>query len=300
MSPNHSSTGLISSRKSSSYLRALAALIAVSFADNSAFAVTQTSTWAGGISTLWSNANNWSPNTAAPSNGNAGSDYNVIIGVSTVLDITVTIDALTVNTGGILQTNAGTNFTINGPTLTNNGTIVVNTNENNSATALVFGGNTILSGNGTLSLNDNGNPAVAQITSAANVTLTQSSNHNTHGRRRLPAAFINNGTVNANVANTTLVLQSNAMTNNNLFEATTGSLNINSITVTQGAAGQISAAGGTVNINSSTISGGTLASSGGGLIQISGSSTIVGLTNTSNALHILPNANVKRHRQHHR
>ncbi len=274
---------------------ALASAFAVASAAAHSFATTTTSTWTGTTSTVWSNAANWSPNTADPSNGNNGvSDYDVIIGTPspTILDINATIDSLTVNAGGLLQSNGGESLTINGPTLTNNGTILINTNLANAVTSLGFAANTTLTGTGTLSLNDNGNPVVAQIVTAANVTLTQDVNHTINGHGGLDAALINNGTVNASVANTTLLLQSNPMTNNNLFEATAGTLSISSITVTQGLAGQISAAGGTVNITNSTVSGGTLASSSAGVIQITGSSTLTSLTNTSNALDILAGASV--------
>ena len=75
------------------------------------------------------------------------------------------------------------------------------------------------------------------------------------------------------------------MTNNNLFEATSGAtLAISGITVTQGASGQIIAvgAGSKVNlIGDATISGGTLSTSAGGVIQnSSGTNTIGSLTNS--------------------
>ncbi len=266
---------------------ALASVFAVASAAARSSATTTTSTWTGATSTLWSNAANWSPNTADPSNGNAGvSDYNVIIGAPspTLLDISVTIDTLTLNAGAHLQTNGGTTRTVNGPTLTDNGIITINANVANAGTTLTFGANTTLSGSGSVILTTNGNPATSQINTALNVVLTQASGHTISGNGELNAALINNGTVNANstAGTAALLLESNPMTNNSLFEATAGgTLQISGNTVTQGPSGQLLASNGTVSIINGTISGGTLNSALGGTIQTSGTSTLDSLTNNA-------------------
>ena len=234
----------------------------------SSFAVTQTETWAGTAGQNWNNATHWSP-TNIPNNGNAGiSDYNVVIGAGSpaVLDIPVTIDALTINSGAQLTINPNIVLTLNGPTLTDNGVIQVDTLS--AAASINFAANTTISGSGHILLNDFS--PFAKLTSAAGVTVTQAAGHTIDGVGEIDVALVNNGTVNSNatVGPRTLLLQSMPMTNNNLFEATGGSLlNISGIAVTQGAAGVILAdATSSVLINAgASVIGGTLTNGGGSL-----------------------------------
>jgi hypothetical protein len=248
---------------------ALSAAVATSRADT-------TSTWtnaAGGNN--WSTAGNWSPNSFDPSNGNGGVNYAVIIGTPspTVLDISVTIDALTLNSGGILNTNGGTTLTVNG-NVTDNGTITINAPQNGASTILAFANSTV-SGSGAIVLN--------YVTSNAqlNGTLTQAAGHTIKGFGEINAALTNNGTVNANINGQTLYLQSSNMTNSATFEATAGgSLYVSGIAVTQGASGQISAqTGSVVNFSGATVTGGTVTSAGTGVIAIVNNSTFSGVTN---------------------
>jgi hypothetical protein len=242
-------------------------------------------TWTGTASTLWSNANNWSTAPVDPNNGNGGVNYAVFIGTPapTTLNINVTIDSLTINTGGVLNTLVGTNLTLLG-NLVDNGTITVNSGQSGGATDLTFT-NSIVSGSGSIVLDVNTNNA--QI----NGSLTQSAGHTIQGFGEINAALTNNGTVNANAGGQTLFLQTNAMTNNAIFEATAGSvLNIGAITVTQGLAGQILAGNNSlVQLAGATITQGTLnstaanATANAGIIQITGGATTTFANVTNNA-----------------
>ena len=174
----------------------------------------------------------------------AGSKVNLTGGA------TISGGTLSTSAGGVIQNSSGTN-TIG--SLTNSGTLQYSRRHHAQrnrrpdrqrhdhrqqqqqafATVFSFGGGT-LSGTGSVTLNGIG--ANAQL----NGTLTQAAGHTIQGLGQINAALTNNGTVNANVNAGTLTLQTSAMTNNNLFEATSGGiLAISGITVTQGASGQI-------------------------------------------------------------
>ena len=241
----------------------IAALIsAVALLDGAARATT--STWVGGTSTSWNDPTNWSPSTNFPSNGNgAVSDYDVLINTATnqpALNVNATIDNLTLNTNANLTINGGITLNLAGPTLTNNGTILISTVT--APSFLNFTANTLLTGSGKIQLNTYSPDS--QITTAAGVTITNDVAQTIDGVGDINAALINNGTVNADspIGTRTLLLQTSNMTNNNLFEATgSAALNISGITVTQGANGTIASAGGTVNMTGVTINGGTITGS---------------------------------------
>jgi fibronectin-binding autotransporter adhesin len=83
----------------------------------------------------WSNAANWSLG-LVPNNGNAGNNYNVSLlsspAVNITLDISPTIDTLTLDSGSVLSTDSGTTLTTTGVTnggdieLYNGNTLTVN------------------------------------------------------------------------------------------------------------------------------------------------------------------------------
>ncbi|MGD0461038.1 MAG: PEP-CTERM sorting domain-containing protein [Tepidisphaeraceae bacterium] len=273
---------------------ALVGAIAVVDFTSRAGAVTQTSTWVGSSSANWSAAANWNPSNTDPSNGNASiSDFDVIINsvltpnVEPVLNVSATIDTLALGTGATLDIQDNTTLTVNGPTLTNNGMIIVNYNQSYPSTLDLVSGT--LSGSGSITLDDGGTSAVLAG------AFTQSSGHTINGLGTVTAALTNNGTVNANVSGNTLSLQTNNMTNNNLMEATSGAnLSVSAITISQGGAGEISAVGAnsTVDLSSATVTGGTLTSSSGGIIQtVSGTSTVGSLTNSA-TFNITDNTNL--------
>ena len=212
---------------------------------------TVTSTWTGATDSNWSNAANWSPNTFDPDDGNGGNDYDAIIGTPspTTLNISVTIDDLTINTGGLLNIQVNNTLNLNGTTVTDNGGIVVDSGDNGGTTILSFdNANSLLTGTGTVTLNAGGGSA--QLNTGTGDAVTQDVDHSIVGFGEINAALTNNGTVNANINGQTLMLQTNSMTNNSVFEATAGgTLNISGITVTQGVrVDRFPAAGGNVNL----------------------------------------------------
>jgi uncharacterized protein (AIM24 family) len=267
----------------------------------SAGAATQTSTWVGDDSSSWSDAGNWSPGNAFPSNGNGSiSDFDVVINsvsspdTTPILNVTATVDSLTLNTNAMLTLNPGQTLNVGGPTLLNEGTIQVDTFHSNAD--LNFVSTTLLTGSGTVMLDDYA--PNAQLTASAGATLTNDTNQTIDGIGEIDAPLVNNGTVNANFdsGNRTLLLQTNNMTNNATFEATGGGiLDVSGITVSQGASANITAGNGSeVVFTNATISGGTLntapntavspAPSNAGVMIVSAGSTltVIGPTLTNN------------------
>ncbi len=179
-----------------------------------------------------------------------------------------------VTNNGTLDIVGSSNINITG-NLTDNGAVVVNSN-NSSASTITFASG-ILSGTGTMTLNSSGTDAVVSG------TLTQSSGHTIMGLGEINAAITNNGTIDSSVNGQTLTLLTSNMTNNSLMEATGGGvLSISGITVSQGAAGQISASGSTVDIvGGAEISNGVLNTLSGGVIAATNSSidTLASVTN---------------------
>ncbi|HEX4053719.1 MAG TPA: PEP-CTERM sorting domain-containing protein [Tepidisphaeraceae bacterium] len=272
-------------------LVSLFAAIAVVDCASRAGAATQTYDWAGGTSANWSNSANWNPSATYPNNGNDSiTDFAVVINSVTTpnvepnLDVNSTIDTLSLGTGATLDILGNSNLTINGPTLTDNGTILVNANQSYPSTLDLVTGT--LSGSGAITLDDTGNGAILAG------TFTQSSGHTINGYGEITASLTNNSTVNANLTSKDLNLLTNNMTNNSVMEATNGGiLNIGAITITQGAAGSITAAANsTVDLTGSTINDGTLTSSGGGIIQtVSGDTSTIGSVTNNATLDVVAN-----------
>jgi hypothetical protein len=209
-------------------------------------------------------------------NGGTFSGGTVTLGGGGTLDViggTNSIQGLT--NSGAFNIQGGSAVYIVGP-LVDNGTITVNSDQVAAGTVLSFDGGS-LSGSGTLVLNSGSN--LAQLTG----TLTQAAGHTIAGQGELTAALTNSGTVNANVNAGTLYLLSINATNSATFEATSGGdLSIYASSVTQGANGLITAANGSnVSLVSSTVTGGTLSSSGTGVITATGTETLVSLTNNA-------------------
>ena len=259
-------------------------------------AATVSSVWTNSAgNNQWNTAGNWNP-AAVPNNGNGGNTYDVTIGspAGTLLDVTVTIDNLTVQSNGSLGIQDGQSLTIVGGALANNSTITINSNGGGDATVLRLGADTLLNGTGAIMLNATANSTGrAQITTAGTSVLTQAAGSSITGDGQINATLVNNGTVNANVGGSDLFLQTDNMTNNSLFEATGGGrLDISGITVTQGASGQISANNSTVNLSSASIVGGTLATASGGVIQSSSGSNLLTSVTNSGTLNILDNTSV--------
>ena len=141
---------------------------------------------------------------------------------------------------------SGTTLNIAGPTLVDNDRILINSDNGGGQAILFFGTNsTSVSGTGTIQFNAVGNvPSRAQLNGATNVTVTLGSGILSHGFGQINAFVINNGTISADVAGSDLILQTLSITNNATINALNGGrLDISGITLTQGAAGGVSATG---------------------------------------------------------
>ncbi len=173
-------------------------------------------------------------------------------------------------------------------TITNNGNI--NMASGGSATELVLStGNVSLNGTGTLTMSNNGNNWI--YSSTASGTLTVGSGQTISGSGQIgwdpiisapQLTLVNNGIIDATQSNPLYIRTSGGTTNTGTLEATSGTMILYGNTITQTGAGNISSTGSDVQLqNGVTIIGGTLNTSGAGLIHtVAGNSgTLENLTN---------------------
>ncbi|MBO6739810.1 MAG: hypothetical protein JJ916_08130 [Phycisphaerales bacterium] len=156
--------------------------------------------------------------------------------------------------------------------ITNNGTITVNPGGFGSATQLDFVNDGALIGNGQVVLNSF--DSRARIRTLNDSMATNTANHTIRGYGRIEAAMINNGTIRADVPSNTIFLNISDKTNNATMTAVNeAELDFNSITVTQGPSGQISANGVNtlIDLETANIVGGQLGTINGGSVQASNS-----------------------------
>jgi hypothetical protein len=236
------------------------------------------STWFLGASGNWNTAGNWSPSGVPNS---STTNVCIVDGLSTVtLDTSPSVASLQIASGNGLDISSGQRLNIFGPSLVNAGAIQITAGSNNAQ--LSTNGPVSLTGGGTVTLS-NSATNVAYIAQAVggspltNVDNTIKGSGNIGSNTGL--AFVNQGTVDANVSGQTLILTGSGVANSNLLEATNnGTLAIT--TNVNNTGGAITANGGTVAIsNSATITGGTLNSSGGGLLEsVGGGETLNGVT----------------------
>jgi hypothetical protein len=224
--------------------------------------------WLGGAGN-WSTGTMWSA-------GVPTSSSNVFIDNGLPAASTVTLDIggaaannVTISSGDSLSFSNNTNLTVSGTTISNAGSISLNSAGN--FTELIIGSsNVTLSGAGTLTLGNNANNYI--FGSAAADKLTNQSTIQGAGMiGNSQMALSNSGTINANqTANSLNIQTSNGVTNTGTLEATGGAnLNLNGDTYTNtGGTILASGTGSTVSLNDSvTITGGTLKGSGGGVVQ---------------------------------
>jgi hypothetical protein len=263
-------------------------------------------TWNGSASDLWSNASNWTPNTVPNS-----SSASVVITNTTnnpvLIDISPTIANLTLGnttTNDSLTQNNGQSLTIAGGTSA--GSLAIATGSTftlgstGSDTDLILAGTTgstiTLSGGGTLALSNNFNN---RIYSTSGDTLVNSAGNTIQGSGQIGinnggyAFTLNNqGTIDANHSTPLQVAPSNAVTNTGTLEATAGgTLNLGGTFSNSGGVIQSVGSGSTVNLGgtaASTINGGTLTTSGGGVLTAD-NSTLNGVTISSGSTLTLDN-----------
>ncbi|MBD3163543.1 MAG: hypothetical protein GF346_13655 [Candidatus Eisenbacteria bacterium] len=183
---------------------------------------------------------------------------------------------------GEIGLRSGTSTTLEGSTLTNEGTIQLNVDEDSDNAYLRIDANPYtLQGAGELVMGTAGNPQDAQINSyGANYVLTQAAGHTIRGTGQINATLVNDGTVTADVDGATIEIDGNEKTNNALFLAeNNGTLRI-AAPVTQGENGRIRADGGQVQLSASgDITGGTLETANGGTMKRNGSADMTDVTN---------------------
>lgn len=246
--------------------RTHSAIAAVSITTLIANAGMPTHSWLNPVSGNWNVSTNWDAGTVPT----VSSD--VRLGLSGAYTVSSTSNMLAgslevTNPDAILRIENSRTLDLFG-NLYNDGLIVVNPDSNISATQLDFEANATISGSGTIQLNSLSSRA--QIRTGTGITVTNGSTHSIVGWGQIPGSLINDGTVDANVAASQLLLNTNDKTNNALMRASSGgNLQINSILLLQSPGAMLEAVGvnSIVDFNSSTLTGGTLRATGGGLIR---------------------------------
>ena len=261
--------------------------------------------WTGGPGD-WSNASMWTaglPNTSDNALIDNGNSKNSPV----TLDINAAINNLAITTGDSLSFNPGTSLTVDGGTISNAGTIAINSASDANA-LLVLGANTTLKGSGTMTLStvlNNGGQAYIEgngftLTNAGSVIQGDG----IIGNGSLAIVNESGGVIDANSAGGSaqvgLYLNgSGNITNAGLLEATNSGILVISNAVNN-AGGNITANGSSaaVEMSNADIQGGTLNTLNGGTIEtvpgepttldgstkgaltLSASSTYTGPTNT--------------------
>jgi hypothetical protein len=271
--------------------------------------------WLGGFSTNWDHAQNWDTtdlmgNPVRPNNHPAfdpSREYNVIIdnnsGANHVVEILSeaapgarNINNLRVDAGDVLSMRNGT-LVIEEPTLENNGQILVGNNSEYNSNVTVTEPVTTFSGNGMLKL------AIRHQSrlQGENVEIVNAASHTIAGAGWIHGTGVrvtNHGTIDANIEPIPVHPVSNAnvleieaqLTNHGILRASNGGAvwltGPGARTSYANTAGIITAAdGSTIEIKSNAdVSGGTLSTSGSGVIKVStnGSFADVTLTPSSN------------------
>ena len=167
---------------------------------------------------------------------------------------------------------------LDGPTVTNHGTIMVNPEHSGYWADLIFSADTTLDGTGLVQLDYSS----AYMSTAGGATVTQGAEHRISGRGVLQAALVNDGTVEADVNGETMLLSGFTKLNHNLMRALDrGTLLAEGVTIDQAGGGTMRAEDDSiVRLTNATIIGGSLDSAGAGIVQHHGGhSTLTGVTN---------------------
>ncbi len=264
---------------------------AIIFMPNLANAALLNAVWNGGTGN-WNDASNWST-ANFPNNG--VDTYNVFIdsgnaaaSVAT-LNTTVTINDLTIDSPDQLDINAGQTLTLtSGSTLSNDGTLDINTFTFGNTTLRLSGaGNVDFIGNGTLIMSDV-QARIIGTNSGEKLTIQDMTIEGAGaiGGGTMELELQSGAEINANLSGKTMTIDpdSNGVTNAGLIRSTNGG----QVTFSSG---DIDNTGGTVRAeNSSTVrlqsnadlSGGTIETSGSGVIELSGGDVTGGNLTTFN------------------
>ena len=239
----------------------------------------------------WGTAASWSLGTVPGSGNNAL----ITTSASTVqLNVSGTINNLTLGSTDVLNFNNNNSLTIGGTTITNSnnaGTGGIVMGAGNNQTNLIIGANVTLTGGGTVTL---GNSSNNRIYGTVGTDILTNANNIIQGSGQIGAGqmgLVNQGTIDANQATSLTIQTSSGTTNSALLEATAGGnliLNGDAYTNTGGTI-LSSGTGSVVTLLNPTINGGTLNTASGGVIQASGNPTLSGVTNEGT--YQLPNNN---------
>ena len=196
-----------------------------------------------------------------------------------------TLSGLTISSGSAYQVNNNANTTLTG-TITNNGTLTLASFGN--VTPLEISGNVTLGGSGTVTMSNNSQNFIFGVAGSNVLTNNQTIQGSGNiGDTQMTLVNSATGIIDANSGsgqNALIIQTSGGTTNTGTLEATVGS-NL----ILEGASGgnftntggtiEAIGSGSTVQLNNGvTITGGTLTSSGGGLIFTPTSATLSGLT----------------------
>ena len=199
-------------------------------------------------------------------------------GVHTLYSTTTTLHDVTIAAGTPVGIRGGATMRVTGSTLTNDGTITVNSTQSGAATILLFAEPAVLTGGGVVLLNYyNG---YTRLQTDAGVVFTNSVDQLIHGRGYVEADLVNDGIIRADHSDHALTLLANSKTNNGVFEAVDGAeMAIDGIAVTQSPAGEIRADGGTVRLTNVPVTGGLLTTmNDGALVVAAGTTTLTDVT----------------------
>jgi hypothetical protein len=206
---------------------------------------------------------------------------------------TPTLTGVTISTGSTVNVPNNNGLNLGAGTITNNGTINLQSTANN--TELVVAGSTNLSGTGSVTMSNNTANIITGGGTLTNGETIQGAGNFGNGDLTL----INNGTINANQTTALNVNPNGGTTNNGTMEATAGgTLELSGSTIANSSGAiQATGTGSTVELNDVSITGGTLTSSTGGVIESvntwnSGSTpTLTGVTISTGSTVNVPNNN---------
>ncbi|MCA9231493.1 MAG: hypothetical protein KDA57_12640 [Planctomycetales bacterium] len=241
-----------------------------------------TVTWTGlGPDDNWNTSANWSN---PPGNPPTFSD-DAIVGAPApaVVNVNGIVLTLAVDASGEIDMLGGNDLLIQGGALSNFGEIVVNSDQADALSTIVFNAATTISGDGKVVLNKPFTPGSPPFTFDKGATIESAyqinhgASHTIEGTGQINATLLNEGTVRAmnpaGAAILKLILGTNQQFNENLFASSaSGTLQIESTLITQGKLGRILADTGGVTLNGTKIIGGTIESLSGGVFSVVGSS----------------------------
>ncbi|HRJ49418.1 MAG TPA: hypothetical protein PKU91_02725 [Phycisphaerales bacterium] len=249
------------------------------------------SQWLNPVSGNWNTAGNW---TAGIPNGPAALAQIAVAGAYTVtLNISIQLfDLSLTNPSAAMHILNGLTLTNHGPSMLNDGVILVNPASGGSGTLINFAESSILGsspgsfGQVVLSAHP-GNTDTAYLATAGGKVLTNAASHTIRGTGSIHAQLDNLGDILADQDGRILRLASSAKINRALIEALAGGqLRIDSITVSQENDALIHNHSGSVTLSNATISDGLLGAAAGRSIDVSGAATLTGSVETFGAITI--------------